>query len=73
MIFMKKILLGIVASILCVAAIILAYRAGHKEGFRHAIEDSVHFIVDYEEHDDYDYDLFIHIDGDEYKTTLFVG
>ena len=70
---MKKILLGIVASILCIAAIILAYRAGHKEGFRHAIEDSVHFIVDYEEHDDYDYDLYIDIDGNTYLTKLFVG
>lgn len=70
---MKKILFGIGASILCIAAIILAYRAGHKEGFRHAIEDSVHFIVDYEEHDDYDYDLYIDIDGNTYLTTLFVG
>ena len=70
---MKKILLGIVASILCIAAIILAYRAGHKEGFRHAIEDSVHFIVDYEEHYDYDYDLYIDIDGNAYLTTPFVG
>lgn len=70
---MKKILFGIVASILCIAAIILAYRAGHKEGFRHAIEDSVHFIVDYEEHDDYDYDLYIDIDGNTYLTKLFVG
>ena len=70
---MKKILFGIGAVVLGIAALFIAYRAGHKEGMRHAIEDSVHFIVDCEEHEDYDYDLYIHIDGDEYLITLFVG
>ena len=70
---MKKILFGIGACAFAIGALFVAYRAGHKEGMRHAIEDSVHFIVDYEEHEDYDYDLYIHIDGDEYLTTLFVG
>jgi hypothetical protein len=70
---MKKILFGIGACALAIVALFIAYRAGHKEGMRHAIEDSVHFIVDYEEHDDYDYDLYIDIDGNTYLTTLFVG
>ena len=70
---MKKILFGIGAAVFGIAALFVAYRAGHKEGMRHAIEDSVHFIVDFDEHEDYDYDLYIDIDGDEYLTTLFVG
>ena len=70
---MKKILFGIGAVVLGIAALFIAYRAGHKEGMRHAIEDSTHWILDWDEHEDYDYDLYIHIDGDEYLTTLFVG
>lgn len=70
---MKKILFGIGAAVLGIAALFVAYRAGHKEGMRHAIEDSTHWILDWEEHEDYDFDLYIHIDGDEYLTTLFVG
>lgn len=65
------ILLAIVLLML-VGIVAISYNAGYKEGMRHAIEDSVHFIVDYEEHEDYDYDLYIDIDGDRYLTTLFV-
>lgn len=70
---MKKILFGIGACALAIAALIFAYRAGHKEGMRHAIEDSTHWILDWDEHEDYDYDLYIDIDGDFYKTAVFVG
>lgn len=68
----RIILIGI-ALLMLVGIIGISYNAGHKEGMRHAIEDSVHFIVDYEEHEDYDYDLYIDIDGDRYQTALFVG
>ena len=66
------ILIGI-ALLMLVGIVAISYNAGYKEGMRHAIEDSVHFIVDFDEHEDYDYDLYIDIDGDLYQTALFVG
>ena len=68
----RIILIGI-ALLMLVGIVAISYNAGYKEGMRHAIEDSVHFIVDFDEHEDYDYDLYIDIDGDLYQTALFVG
>lgn len=70
---LRRIILIEIALLLLVVIIGISYNAGHKEGMRHAIEDSVHFIVDFEKHKDYGYDLYIDIDGDLYQTTLFVG
>lgn len=70
---MQRIILIGIALLMLVGIIGISYNAGHKEGMRHAIEDSTHWILDLEEHDGYDYDLYIDIDGDLYQTTLFVG
>lgn len=69
----KTIALILIAALLISLTAVIAYNAGHREGFRHAIEDSTHWILSWEEHEDYDFDLFIDIDGNCYQTALFVG
>lgn len=70
---MKKLItIGLCIATAAIAAV-LAYRIGVKRGVQHAIEDSEHFVLDTEVHDDYDYDLYIYLDGESYLTTLFIG
>lgn len=75
---MKK-LLAIAAII---AALLLVYHAGHREGVRHAIEDSCIWTVECynpanprenERNDGTDQTIYIELDGDLYEHGMIQG
>ena len=69
----KHIIIAAIFTTTIALAATLAYRIGFKRGVNHAIADSEHFVLEFDEHDEYDYDLHIYLDEDEYLTTLFIG
>ena len=70
---MKKLItIGLCIATAAIAAF-FAYRIGVKRGVQHAIEDSEYWVLDFDEHDDYDWDLHICLDGEHYINGLFIG
>ena len=72
----KKIITAALAAILILAA----YAAGHREGKRHVIEDSIIWTVevydpDNDAHplDDFDQIIYIDIDGELYEHGMIQG
>lgn len=66
---MKRILIA--AAI--IALIAVAFLAGRREGIRHALDDAEYWVLDFDEHDGYDWDLHIYLDGEHYVNGMFVG
>ena len=70
---MKKIIIGAAIAAACTLSITLAYRIGFWRGVTHALDDSTYMVLDWDEHDEYDYDLHIYLDGEHYINWLFIG
>lgn len=70
---MRKGILILLLAIVFETAICFAYRVG----IRHAISESVYYIVDYDEvmfnGKDYDTTLYIELDGNVYAQGLYIG
>ena len=70
---MKKALRLTVAAVF--AALLLAgvWTLGHREGVRHAIEDSCVWILDWNRHEGYDLDINIELDDNWYVHSCYIG
>ena len=64
----KAIAIAIIA-----AALLAAYTCGRQAGIHHAIADSEIWITDWTEHEDYDLDINIDLDGQWYIHECYVG
>lgn len=67
---MKRKLIALVGIILAVLALVVgAYRAG----VYHAMVDSEFWILEFDDHEPYDYEVHVLIDGDWYTHGIWVG
>ena len=66
---MKRIILTGVA----VVAVVLAFLMGRKLEVRHALEDSEMWVLSFDTHDGYDYDINILLDGEWYVHSSYIG
>lgn len=70
---MKTALKLTAAAILAAILLTGAWTLGRRDGIRHAIADSEIWITDWTEHDDYDFDINIDLDGQWYIHECYVG
>ena len=70
---MKKALKLTAAAVLTALLLTGAWAAGRREGVRHALEDSYIWILDREEHEDYDLDINIELDDTWYVHSCYIG
>ena len=70
---MKKALKLTAAAVLAALLLTGAWAAGRREGVCHALEDSYIWILDWEEHEDYDLDINIELDDNWYVHSCYIG
>lgn len=70
---MKKAVKLTAAAVLAALLLTGAWTLGRREGVRHAVEDSHLWILEWDEHEDYDLDIHIEIDDNWYVHSCYVG
>ena len=70
---MKKAIKLTAAAVLVALLLTGAWAFGRREGIRHAIEDSQVWILDWDEHEDYDLDINIELDDNWYVHSCYIG
>ena len=61
------------AAVLAALLLTGAWALGRREGVRHTIEDSCVWILDCDEHEDYDLDINIELDDNWYVHSCYIG